>query len=51
LPSVMQDGMQAAMPLMSNYLSDWMERMKKQFDTPEKNAPAKAGDPPPPAQN
>lgn len=40
LPSVMQEGMQAAMPLMTNYLSEWQERMKHAFDdpkTPEKN--------------
>jgi hypothetical protein len=40
LPSVMQEGMQSAMPVMSKYVSDWQDRMKHEFDdtkAPEKN--------------
>jgi len=36
LPAVMQEGMQNAMPVMSKYLNDWQQRMKKEFDTPKK---------------
>ena len=35
LPAVMQEGMQAAMPMLSKYLSDWQEKVKAEF------APAK----------
>jgi len=31
LPSVMQDGMQAAMPIMTKYISDWKERMDQEM--------------------
>jgi hypothetical protein len=37
LPAVMQEGMQAAMPIMTKYLNDWKDRIKKQMDA----APAK----------
>ena len=43
LPAVTQDGMKAAMPIMSKYLGDWMERMKKEME-PAKTAPVKTGD-------
>jgi hypothetical protein len=46
LPAVMREGMQAAMPLLSKYLSDWQERMKHEFEPTEKSAPAKAGETP-----
>jgi hypothetical protein len=29
LPAVMQEGMQAAMPIMSKYVTEWKERMQK----------------------
>jgi hypothetical protein len=32
LPAVLQEGNQAAMPILSKYLADWKERMKDQFD-------------------
>jgi hypothetical protein len=51
LPAVMQEGMQAAMPVISQYLSDWQERVKHDFDEPQKSAPAKADENAPPAQN
>ena len=51
LPAVMQEGMQAAMPLMSNYLSDWQQRMKHEFDQPAKSSPAKTGQEAPSTQN
>jgi len=44
LPAVMQEGSQAAMPIMSKYLGEWMERMKQTFDAPEKEGAPKAGD-------
>jgi hypothetical protein len=37
LPDVMREGMQAAMPIMSKYISDSKERMQKDMDS----APAK----------
>jgi len=43
LPAVTQEGMQAAMPIMSKYLSEWQERMKHEFEPAQKNSPAKAG--------
>jgi hypothetical protein len=42
LPAVTQEGMQAAMPIMSKYLSDSQERLKHGFD----DTPAKNGDTP-----
>ena len=38
LPAVMQEGMQAAMPIMSKYLGDWQDRIKKEFESPAKPA-------------
>ncbi|HZQ94462.1 MAG TPA: DUF2059 domain-containing protein [Candidatus Sulfotelmatobacter sp.] len=32
LPSVLQEGNQAAMPILSRYLGEWGERMKHQLD-------------------
>jgi len=32
LPSVLQEGNQAAMPIMTKYLSEWKERMVKEFE-------------------
>lgn len=37
LPAVMQEGMQAAMPIMSKYLSDWQDRIKKEFESTQKS--------------
>jgi uncharacterized protein len=39
LPAVMQEGMQAALPVMSKYLSEWKERMQKEMESD----PAKSG--------
>lgn len=39
LPAVMQEGSQAAMPIMSKYLGAWMERMRHEFDSPKKDSP------------
>ena len=47
LPAVTQDGMKAAMPIMSKYLGDWTERMKKDLDPTPTTAPAKSPDAPP----
>jgi hypothetical protein len=41
LPAVMQEGLQAAMPIMSKYLSEWQERIKKEFEPSEKGSPSK----------
>jgi hypothetical protein len=41
LPEVLQEGNKLAMPIMSKYMNDWMERVKHDFDdtkTPAKNA-------------
>lgn len=42
LPAVMQEGMQAAMPLMSKYLSEWQDRMKQELKKMDKSAPKTA---------
>lgn len=39
LPSVMKEGMDSALPIMSKYLSEWKERMQKEFDELEKSSP------------
>ena len=44
LPAVMQDGMQAAMPIMSKYLTEWKDRMAKDVKDMEQSSP-KAADP------
>jgi hypothetical protein len=46
LPSVMQEGMQAAMPIMSKYLTDWRARMQEDVKELEKKTVSK----PAPAQ-
>lgn len=38
LPVVMQEGSQAAMPIMSKYLTEWKERMQKEMKELEKDA-------------
>jgi hypothetical protein len=40
-PAVMQEGMKAAMPILSDYLSQWKERMGQEVKQMEK-APAAA---------
>lgn len=39
LPDVMQEGNQAAMPIMTKYLNEWTERMKKDIGSEPKAAP------------
>jgi hypothetical protein len=39
LPEVMKEGMQAAMPILSAYLSQWQERMKSQLEDAGKSTP------------
>ena len=39
LPAVTQDGMKAAMPLMTKYLGEWMERMKHEFEQTSESSP------------
>jgi uncharacterized protein len=51
LPAVMQEGMQAAMPIMSKYLSDWTARTKDDLEPTPKAPPAKSDPPANPAQN
>ncbi len=40
LPAVMQEGNQEAMPMLSKYLSEWQEKVKKEFESEKKVAPA-----------
>ena len=42
LPAVMQEGMQAAMPILSKYLGDWQDRMKQEFDSAARGSEGKA---------
>lgn len=49
LPAVMQEGMQAAMPILSKYLSEWQTRMKREFEDTDKSAPKT--EPQPPTKN
>jgi uncharacterized protein len=47
LPAVTQEGMQAAMPILMKYLSDWQEKMKHELGTATKPASKpKAANPP-----
>jgi hypothetical protein len=39
LPVVMQEGSQAAMPIMSKYLSEWKDRMEQDMKEMEKDSP------------
>jgi len=47
LPAVMQEGAQAAMPIMSKYLSEWNDRMQQELKEMEKSAPKAAPQPAP----
>lgn len=47
LPGVMQDGMQAAMPIMIKYVQEGQQKMKRELEPP----PAKSGDSGPTSQN
>jgi len=42
LPAVMQDGMQAAMPIMSKYLGEWKTRMEREMRDMEESSPPKS---------
>jgi hypothetical protein len=46
LPDVMQEGMKAAMPRLSSYLTEWQKRMKDEMKDMENSAPKAS----PPAQ-
>lgn len=50
LPAVTQESMQAAMPIMSKYITDSMERMKSEPASAQPSAPASSGNAAP-AQN
>lgn len=43
LPGVLQEGMQAATPILSKYLNDWQEKTKRELKQQEKAPPAKSG--------
>jgi uncharacterized protein len=45
LPSVMQEGMQAAMPIMSSYLTKWQGRMQTEMKDMEDGTPKTAPSP------
>jgi hypothetical protein len=49
LPAVIQEGNEAAMPLVSNYLTEWKGRMEKEMKALEDDAPKAA--PVPAAKN
>ena len=51
LPAVTQEGMRAARPILSQYLSQWQERMKHELEPTQKTSPTKTGNDAPPAQN
>ena len=51
LPAVTQEGMQAAMPILTKYLSDSEEKMKHEMEPGTKPSPAKSGTSAPPSQN
>lgn len=51
LPAVMQEGMQAAMPILSKYMSDSQERLKKEFESTDKDSASKTGSKAQPAKN
>src|SRR5579863_8438472 len=40
LPSVLQEGNQAAMPILSKYLIDWKDRMQHEFEQTKETAPS-----------
>jgi hypothetical protein len=50
LPVVMQEGSQAAMPILSRYITEWTDRMQQDLKEMEKDSPKK-NDPVPPSQN
>lgn len=47
LPAVLQEGNQAAMPVMSKYMTDWKDKMQHEFErmkgTPSKTQPTAEG--------
>jgi len=43
LPAVMQEGNQAAMPILSNYLGEWVKRMQSEFEQMKETPAAKSG--------
>ena len=43
LPAVIQEGNQAAMPIISQYLTDWRRRMEKEMKQLEDDSPKKSG--------
>ena len=51
LPAVMQEGLQTAMPILSKYLSEAEERMKRELAPEEKSSPANSESGSPPTQN
>jgi hypothetical protein len=43
LPAVMQEGSQAAMPIVSKYLGEWRDRMEQEMKEIEKDSPKTPG--------
>jgi len=39
LPEVMKEGMQAAVPILSKYLTEWQARMKSELEDVGKSTP------------
>jgi hypothetical protein len=50
LPVVMQEGSQAALPILSRYITEWKDRMQQDLKEMEKDSPRR-NDPAPPSQN
>jgi hypothetical protein len=50
LPAVLQEGNQAAMPIINKYLTEWEEQMKHEFKPAQKSSP-NSGKSAPPAKN
>jgi hypothetical protein len=51
LPAVTQEGIQAAMPLLTKYIKDWQDRMQNELGSGKKTAPAGSKDSAPAAQD
>jgi hypothetical protein len=47
LPAVMQEGMEAAMPMMSKYLTEWQEQIHKEMQEMEDEKPSVKSSAPP----
>jgi uncharacterized protein len=51
LPAVTGESLQSMMPILSKYLSDWKDRMKKELESSPNSVPAKPGESPIPEKS